>query len=214
MVTLGIIGVVSAMTVPSLMQNYQRQSYVTQLHKTYNEISQALTLYQTDANAVNLKESGLVSQDAANKFIEKYFKVIEDCGEDKTPCFANSYKKMNGNELDITSSKGYTFTLASGQTINIFYNDVGIYSYLASFLVDINGAKGPNIQGRDLFELFVYNTDNGLLIDDLLLSGNAAEALSSDYRETQFLTYCLDGHAANRHGCFGKILNDNWQMTY
>ena len=42
LVTLGIIGVVSAMTVPTLMQNYQRQSYVTQLHKTYNEISQAL----------------------------------------------------------------------------------------------------------------------------------------------------------------------------
>ena len=29
LVTLGIIGVVSAMTVPTLMQNYQRQSYVT-----------------------------------------------------------------------------------------------------------------------------------------------------------------------------------------
>ena len=41
LVTLGIIGVVSAMTVPTLMQNYQRQSYVTQLHKVYNEFSQA-----------------------------------------------------------------------------------------------------------------------------------------------------------------------------
>ena len=38
LITLGIIGVVSAMTVPTLMQNYQRQSYVTQLHKTYNEM--------------------------------------------------------------------------------------------------------------------------------------------------------------------------------
>ena len=42
LVTLGIIGVVSAMTVPTLMQNYQRQSYVTQLHKVYNELGQAL----------------------------------------------------------------------------------------------------------------------------------------------------------------------------
>ena len=40
LVTLGIIGVVSAMTVPTLMQNYQRQSYVTQLHKVYNEVGQ------------------------------------------------------------------------------------------------------------------------------------------------------------------------------
>lgn len=42
LVTLGIIGVVSAMTVPTLMQNYQRQSYVTQLHKVYNEFSKQL----------------------------------------------------------------------------------------------------------------------------------------------------------------------------
>ena len=45
LVTLGIIGVVSAMTVPTLMQNYQRQSYVTQLHKVYNEVSQAMVQY-------------------------------------------------------------------------------------------------------------------------------------------------------------------------
>ena len=54
LVTLGIIGVVSAMTVPTLMQNYQRKSYVTQLHKVYNELSQALVQYQNDNNALNL----------------------------------------------------------------------------------------------------------------------------------------------------------------
>ena len=58
LVTLGIIGVVSAMTVPTLMQNYQRQSYVTQLHKVYNEVSQAMVQYQNDRNALNLNEAG------------------------------------------------------------------------------------------------------------------------------------------------------------
>ena len=61
LVTLGIIGVVSAMTVPTLMQNYQRQSYVTQLHKVYNEVSQAMVQYQNDRNALNLNEAGLNS---------------------------------------------------------------------------------------------------------------------------------------------------------
>lgn len=60
LVTLGIIGVVSAMTVPTLMQNYQKKSYVVQLHKVYNELSQALLQYQTDRNALNLKEAGLI----------------------------------------------------------------------------------------------------------------------------------------------------------
>ena len=57
LVTLGIIGVVSAMTVPTLMQNYQRQSYVTQLHKVYNEMSQVFQQMMTDRNALNLKET-------------------------------------------------------------------------------------------------------------------------------------------------------------
>lgn len=57
LVTLGIIGVVSAMTVPALLQNHQRKSYVTQIHKVYNELQQAALQYMTDKNAVNLVEA-------------------------------------------------------------------------------------------------------------------------------------------------------------
>uniref|UniRef100_UPI0040269FDB prepilin-type N-terminal cleavage/methylation domain-containing protein n=1 Tax=Candidatus Stercorousia sp. TaxID=3048886 RepID=UPI0040269FDB len=48
LVTLGIIGVVSAMTVPTLMQNYQKKSYVTQLHKVYNELHHSIVQLMTD----------------------------------------------------------------------------------------------------------------------------------------------------------------------
>ena len=69
LVTLGIIGVVSAMTVPTLMQNYQKKSYVTQLHKVYNELNQVLLKYQTDKNAINLTEAGLTSTAALQNMI-------------------------------------------------------------------------------------------------------------------------------------------------
>lgn len=42
LVTLGIIGVVSAMTVPTLMQNYQRKSYVTQYIKFIMKLNRLL----------------------------------------------------------------------------------------------------------------------------------------------------------------------------
>ena len=90
LVTLGIIGVVSAMTVPSLMQNYQRQSYVVQLHKVYNELSQALLRYQTDKNAVNITEAGLNSTAAVQSFIENYMKVVAKCDKLQSPCFSDS----------------------------------------------------------------------------------------------------------------------------
>ena len=105
LVTLGIIGVVSAMTVPTLMQNYQRKSYVTQLHKVYNELNQALLQYQTDKNALNLKEAGLTTNEACGEFLKKYFKIVQDCGDNQTPCFADSYKKISGVRSDYNCRK-------------------------------------------------------------------------------------------------------------
>ena len=60
------------MTVPALMQNHQRKTYVTQLHKFYTELSQALILYQTDKNAVNIKEAGFTSDDNVYQFMKDY----------------------------------------------------------------------------------------------------------------------------------------------
>ena len=196
------------MTVPSLMQNYQRQSYVTQLHKVYNELSQALLQYQTDKNALNLREAGLTSSQAVHEFITNYFRVVEIC-ENLKPCFASNYKNMAGNPVSYTDSNSYVLT--SGSSIRPEYYNRG--NVLLSIVVDTNGQKGPNIAGRDLIAIYVY--DNGL-IDDFLTTSMAP--LSEDERENLFNSYCAsstnsdDGNAIV--GCFGKILNDNWQMTY
>lgn len=75
--------------------------------------------------------------------------------------------------------------------------------------MDINGQKGPNIVGRDLFNLFLYNNGS---FDDLNTGDNAP--LTNDVREETFTSICQAGDGGSWHGCFGKILNDNWQMTY
>lgn len=208
LVTLGIIGVVSAMTVPTLMQNYQRKSYVTQLHKVYNELTQALLMYQTDRNALNLKEAGLISQDAVDNFITNYFKIVNSC-EDLEPCFASSYKNMSG--IPVTFSEKNSYVLASGAAIRpTYYN---IENVLLSIVVDTNGAKGPNIAGRDVIAMYVYT--NGL-IDDLSNDSNAP--LTEDQREKVFEEVCnsstVNDNGNGIPGCFGKILNDNWEMNY
>ena len=218
LVTLGIIGVVSAMTVPSLMQNYQRQSYVAQLHKAYNETQQAALRYVTDMNALNLREAGLNSTDASANFIKKYFKIVQDCGSDATPCFAESYKKLSG---DLTNTEGANryFVLASGASVAVSFRPKAQYGDLVmDFVIDTNGQKGPNIFGRDVFCIYLYN--NGV-IDEINYEEKqdgdgldiAAVPLSKEYRERMFTTYCK-GHGGYRRGCFGKILNDNWEMTY
>lgn len=213
LVTLGIIGVVSAMTVPSLMQNHQHKTYVTQLHKVYNEISQALIQYQTDKNAVNLREAGLISTDAADTFFKTYFKIIDDCGAEFTPCFAESsvYKYMNGNSVNPVV-RGRHIVLANGSSIKYEYpDDVNDGLILVRLFVDTNGQKGPNIVGRDMFALYIYNDGK---IDDYSKDNTSSTTLSKEQREKSFNDVCNGSTAGGWYGCFGKILNDNWEMTY
>ena len=41
-----------------------------------------------------------------------------------------------------------------------------------------------------------------------------AFTLAEAQRNTQFTAGCVTAGVDDLHGCFGKILNDNWQMTY
>lgn len=47
LITLGIIGVVAAMTMPSLIQNYRKKEATTRIKKFYSMMSQAVLLQQT-----------------------------------------------------------------------------------------------------------------------------------------------------------------------
>lgn len=209
LVTLGIIGVVSAMTVPTLMQNYQRKSYVTQLHKVYNELQQAAQQYMTDRNAVNLREAGLTSNDALANFVKTYFKVINDCGEDRQPCMSDDYKKITGKVLGNASGQPLNMTIASGVSFGFGISSTGTANNnrVAIFDVDVNGPQGPNIAGRDVFILGLFN--NGM-VDEYALTTAPGD---KDTREEIFNNYCIADNTS-WVGCFGKILNDNWEMTY
>ena len=199
--TLGIIGVVSAMTVPSLVQNHQRKTYVTQLHKVYNELSQALLQYQTDRNAVNLIEAGLHTDVAFQNFVKNYMKVVAECEKMKPPCFADDYKYLDGSGLSGAEYGRKAFVLGNGSALRPLFQKEG--EKLFNLYIDINGQKGPNILGRDLFVVGVYN--NALL--DVYSADAVTAPLTIEQRENAAST--------NQNWApFANILNDNWEMNY
>ena len=227
LVTLGIIGVVSAMTIPTLMQNHQKKVYVTQLHKVYNVLQQGFIQEMTDRNAVNLTEAGLTGTDSIRAFFRKYFKVIQDCDKGVVePCFASDYRNIEGSSVTEVNGNdwhgGACAVLADGNSICLdsptFTSatlEDGRTVSMGNVFVDTNGAKEPNIIGRDAFIFAVFSDGvldtahadvacriegncNGGSIKDARLIGNDCEKSVK----------VLD------HVCFGKILNDNWQMNY
>lgn len=210
LVTLGIIGVVSAMTVPTLLQNHQRKVYVTQLHKVYNEFQQASLQYMTDRNAINLKEAGLTTNEAVDRWIKTYFKVVQDCSDNPSACFAiGDYKRMNGSSMpDIFNYDANLYVLASGASIYA----APVSNGRLNVWFDINGKKGPNIIGRDVFATTLYN--NGVMDDNNCENSIDTAPLTEEQRENSFQNYCVAGKSWCWWGCLGKILNDNWEMNY
>ena len=198
LVTLGIIGVVSAMTIPTLMQNHQRTTYVTQLHKVYNEVSQAALQVMADSNASSLQESKLRRQGSAY-FLSNYFKTTITCsGSDTSDCFASDYTNMNGTAITLSNTIPTTAqcaVLASGAAICMN----GSSSY--TVVTDINGKAGPNILGRDLFS-FILGSDGTVSTGDV-------ESIAS-----KFSSNCSSATGDAYGYCFAKILNDGWKMDY
>lgn len=214
------------MTVPTLMQNYQRQSYVTQLHKVYNELTQAFLQFKNDRNAIWLSEAGHVRHQDMMPFMKQYFKVVQDCGKTSTPCFASSYKNLSGSTFELTTKDEdatYYGVLASGASFGIKSDgiDTGT-NYTDDFLyriaIDVNGQKGPNIYGRDLFILYIFSDG---VVDAYRVNPDCREnnnctlgANPSEHREKLYESCASSTGNTWYDGCFAKILNDNWQMNY
>lgn len=203
LVTLGIIGVISAMTLPTLVKNHQRQVYVTQLQKVVTELSQAAEKATQDNNAISLDETKYNSNNAngAKNFLNDYFKVVKNCGTDLTPCFASSYKTLNGKTFTLLTPINVV-SLASGAAISVVGNSL-YYSYdyhgYLQLQVDVNGQQGPNILGRDLFYVELYS------------DGKVAENYNSG--DDWHADYCGDDFNYG-FGCLTKIMRDGWKMDY
>ncbi len=207
LVTLGILGVVAAVTMPTLIQGHQKKVYVTQLKKVYSEMEQAFLRYKTDRNALNLREAGrLDTKEKILAFYQRYFNVVSTCTSN---CFEYDINSINGTKLNYTFDNNVT--LASGAIIWTFFSGTEIL--YANFLVDTNGAKGPNVVGRDVWTLAV---DDKGKVDDFwyvfytLLENAGAQLDMSDIElRKELVKSCPEGS-----GCFNYMILDNWEMKY
>ena len=195
------------------------------LGKVYNEVQQASLRYMTDKNAINLREAGLVTQTEMANFTHTYFKVVSDCGHTvSAPCFPTSYRSQSGTESATNNaswSDASSVVLASGASIIIDYPNVytktvnGVTSHYGHILIDINGPKGPNIGGRDMFYAEFYD-DGSIDVAGATPECKANGVCDGDsltaIRDTLYNSSCSSTWQGQ--GCLGKIINDGWTMTY
>ncbi len=193
------------MTLPTLVKSHQRQVYVTQLRKVVSLLSQGAEKAIQDNNAISLSETryNKFSSNGSKMFLYDNFKVIRDCNTSTTPCFASEYKTLGGSDFTLKTPE-IAVVLADGTALSVYNNELsrdsaGWHGYMR-LQVDINGAKGPNVVGRDLFKMEIFS--NGHVGDGYTTQQSFFCGMeSSDYT----------GYGT---GCLAKIIEDGWKMDY
>ena len=201
LITLGIIGVVAAMTLPTVIQNYQKQETVTRLKSTYSILNQVYKIsIAENGEPENWVPVGEISvEEYFNKYFKPYIKILKmcetykDCGyKTQTP-----WIMLEGSQSQTSIGKydnWVTCVLPNGTVILYmsFINEN--HAETTHTIVDLNGAKGPNRFGRDVFRFdriknigFVPSGYNSTNIDCTKTTSGA--------------------------GCAAKIMKDNWQIS-
>lgn len=206
LITLGIIGVVAAMTMPSLIQNYQEKATVTKLKKCYSLVSQAYVSILNDEGGSDTLQAG-DDLEMMEKF-GKYLKYQKTCGRNKG-CFPNvTYKSVTGNgyskwEDDTTDRSRAILTDGTLIMFNksvITENENYIY---AQIYVDINGFKGPNQLGRDFFYFYINP-------EKIVPAG--AKALEEKNEDQKFTKNCIQ---QNGYACAAWVIyNENMDYLH
>jgi len=161
LITLGIIGIVAEMTIPSLVNSYQNQIYVTSFKEEFAIMSSAWQQLITE-NGGYIAGVYPTADSALDGLCTK-MKCTTIChsSDDQTKCFLDTNWLMLNKGAAWQSILGPSAILANGFSFSIlgFSSDCSSARYKAEtcFVTyfDTNSFKKPNIMGRDIFEVFV-----------------------------------------------------------
>lgn len=113
LITLGIIGVVAAITIPNLINNYKAKRLHSQFLKSYSTIQQVMKMFESEDMSTDPKD--YPSQTDYSKTFAKFLQAPLYCtGKTSAPCYGHwrsgdkMYKPLTGQ-----------------RTLNLFTNDHG-----------------------------------------------------------------------------------------
>ncbi len=230
LITLGIIGVVAAMTLPALIQNHQKSVALNKLKQTYAQILVAAEAVAADNDNTPMHQWKCNESWSEGAYIQEscFYLVFEKMGArmhgraksmDQVFCYQDKpyrqYTILNGTignfntNGKIISDYSWSATMPNGACV-VWMAYAWTGDARGAMVIDIDGPyAGYNRIGRDVF-LFNY------------VQANSGAGLGNDGR-----TIFPNGHGGTRNGiknscrkdgwgsgssCAALIMNDNWQM--
>ncbi len=149
LITLGIIGIVAAMTLPTLVLNYQKKQTITRLKKTYTLLSETINMSTAKYGDITTWDWALDTLDFFEQYIGYNFKYTKNC-KYETGCWnKDGAFQINGTIYDDNPNKSYWVKiLINDGTMLAMQKQDNSHVHIN---IDLNGYNKPNMYGKDIF---------------------------------------------------------------
>ena len=185
LITLAVIGIVAALTLPGLIQNHNEKAWSTAKDLWEKKLTETVRRMNIDG----VMTGHDTTEDFMNTF-KNYMKVIKTCdntdinkcyspkivqtGSDSEPIEVETSDLKTAEKLgNEWGTRTMSFVVADGTTAIFAYNpncayadpieDTGSQVSCMAYMVDVNGKKGPNRVGDDIAlkgQISLSNCDN------------------------------------------------------
>ncbi len=220
LITLTIIGVVAAMTVPLLTANHKKIEYAAKLKKFYNTMTSAIEMAEMDYDASTDKWTFTGNGDIFfNTYLKdyiKYTKIVTSKQSDTIPFYLTpkktSYWAISNKQPIVYLEDGTRMQLILDGT----YTDSKTSKTKRYLRIgfDVNGDKEPNVINRDIFILSFAQKGFFQGIDTNSLMGVAPNLKFINQSRKTLIDKCAETCAKNNKPeyCFVLMKNDGWEF--
>lgn len=187
LITLGIIGIVAEVTIPTLYNGFAKQTTVTKLQNFYSNMSQAIKLSEIDNGPSSTWNYGNMSS-----------------GSD-TLIWFNTYLAPYIKYTKITNDTYWTY---------VYFVDGSVVAFYCGGYMDTwyyaNGLT-KTVNGKDVFVFEIVKTTNQMAFRPYD-SGTPSTTGRDKWKTGGLTNYECVPSALEKRYCAGLILEDSWQI--
>ena len=212
LITLTIIGVIAAITIPNLMQSWRKHEVEVKLKEAYSILSNATKISESENGPLN----ELITDDLT---FSNYSGITQWCTNYISPyikydkvgwsLYSDLGSNFNFTRVDGTPSDGwatnpgsyYSYVLKNGMYMGAQADKN--YGPFIRFYVDINGKKAPNRIGVDVFYFCFVKRTRGLIVGFIS---------NIDYIVRESANDCTSNKSSAGYTCSTRIQLNGWKI--
>lgn len=216
LITLVVIGIIAAITIPTITASHRKEEVETRLKKFYTAFYNAHHIEIANGNTLfdNVEVTGSGGGTGSNGISEWFLKNIIEKHMNVAQYKSTVYVKVPGKNYYTVMSNVYYYTDGSMSYGAGYLQSAGNYACIST-TYDVNGSKGPDKIGKDRFKMIFCEggTPEYEEYSEKRYGGRSSRKINYGDIHKEALNNCKNGdNNTDWAACFYLIKNNGFKI--